>query len=141
MLLKFILKCSMRTLTFCNVIVFLTCTQTLFNSFFCSFWKHRQASEHALLSPPLPTCTSSHLIPRGFIFYHVRLTDFEEKIEGLWTGYSLPCFSIFPRENCEEQIDCVLIVTRYKVKKMSCARQLTCAQWGRTIFLVEILAK
>ena len=25
--------------------------------------------------------------PRFFVFYHVCLTDFEEKLEGLWTGY------------------------------------------------------
>ena len=25
--------------------------------------------------------------PAVFIFYHLRSTDFEEKIEGLWTGY------------------------------------------------------
>ena len=25
-------------------------------------------------------------IPRGFCFYHAHSTDFEKKIEGLWTG-------------------------------------------------------
>ena len=28
----------------------------------------------------------------------------------------------FPRENYEKQIDCVLLVTCYKVKNVSCAR-------------------
>ena len=27
--------------------------------------------------------------PAVFIFYHVRSTDFEEKMEGLWTGYAI----------------------------------------------------
>ena len=39
----------------------------------------------------------------------------------------------FPKQNYEKQLDCVLIVTRYKVKKCR-ARQLTCAQWSRKYF-------
>ena len=44
----------------------LACTQTLFYFSFRSFGKHQRAR---------------------FIFYHARLTDFEKKMEGLWTGY------------------------------------------------------
>ena len=126
----------------CIVIVFLACTQTLFYSSFLSFWKHRQAHERALLSPPLPPAIAviNFNLPR-FFFYHVCSTDFEEKLEGLWTGHSLPSLATHAVSEGKLKFDCVFLVTRYKVKKMSCSRQLTCAQWSRTFFLVEILAK
>ena len=77
----------------------LACTQTLFYFSFRSFGKHRRArkrGEHASEASerekefffPTPTplrCRS--ITPPRFIFYHACSTDFEEKIEGLWTGY------------------------------------------------------
>ena len=42
------------------------------------------------LPPPLTIPLHWRSInPLRFIFYHTRSTDFEEKIEGLWTGYSV----------------------------------------------------
>ena len=44
-----------------------------------------------LLPPPLRTPLRWRSInPSRFTFYHPRSTDFEEKIEGLWTGYVCP---------------------------------------------------
>ena len=57
--------------------------------FFFSFFsktsaspRERKINKYFLLSPPqpLPPCA-------GGFFNHARLTNFEEKIEGLWTGY------------------------------------------------------
>ena len=42
----------------------------------------------SLLPHPYPLALSVNKFPVVFIFYHVRSMDFEEKIEGLWTGYS-----------------------------------------------------
>ena len=39
-----------------------------------------------------------------FIFYHPRSTDFEEKIEGLWTGYLVRFFFFSPRGERETQV-------------------------------------
>ena len=49
----------------------------------------RENEREALLFSSSPTTTPLHwrsINPLRFIFYHPRLTDFEEKIEGLWTG-------------------------------------------------------
>ena len=79
------------------------CTQTLFYFSFRSFRKHRHArerGEHASAEReeekyifsfphPYPFALAVNKAPAVFIFYHARSTDFEEKIEGLWTGYFL----------------------------------------------------
>ena len=93
--------------------MFLAFTQTLFYSCFPSFQKHRQVHKHALLSPSLPPCDSSHLIPHGFIFYHVCSTDFEENEQAI--ASPVKPHVRFLRENREEQIDCMLIVMHYKL--------------------------
>ena len=71
----------------------LACTQTLFYFSYRYFGKHRGARERArkenkeLSSSPTTTRLRWRSInPLPFIFYHPRSTDFEEKIEGLWTG-------------------------------------------------------
>ena len=48
--------------------------------FFFSFF-------YFLLPPPLPPLRWRPINPLRFIFYHPRSTYFQEKIEGLWTGY------------------------------------------------------
>ena len=48
--------------------------------FFFSFF-------YFLLPPPLPPLRWRPINPLRYIFYHPRSTYFEEKIEGLWTGY------------------------------------------------------
>ena len=82
----------MPTLTFCfsiyfkpqNIYIYLQCNSApCLYSCFLSFQKHRQVDKHALLSPSLPPCDSSHLIPHGFIFYHVCSTDFEENEQAI----------------------------------------------------------
>ena len=83
----------------------LACTQTLFYFSFRSFRRHLRAREKekynvcrhlwekwGLLSfffpQHYPLALSWRSInPLRFIFYHLRSTDFEEKIEGLWTGW------------------------------------------------------
>ena len=42
----------------------------------------------SLLRHPYPLALAVNKSPAVFIFYHARSMDFEEKIEGLWTGYS-----------------------------------------------------
>ena len=44
-------------------------------------------STNFLLPPPPTPLRWRSINPPRFIFYHARSTDFEEKIEGLWTGY------------------------------------------------------
>ena len=39
--------------------------------------------------PPPPPCAGGQKKTLRYIFYHPRSTDFEENIEGLWTGYRL----------------------------------------------------
>ena len=65
-------------------------TDVVFFFFFRSFRKHRWAGKHVgrknSSSPTTtPLCWRS-INPLQFIFYHPRSTNFEEKIEGLWTG-------------------------------------------------------
>ena len=80
----------------------LACTQTLLK-FFLSFflktsgseasaqeraWSERKKNKERLFSYS-PTTTPLHwqsINPLRFIFYHPCSTEFEEKIEGLWTG-------------------------------------------------------
>ena len=57
--------------------------------FFHSFLKHRRTceSEREFFFPhPYPLALAVNKFPAVFIFYHARSTDFEEKMEGLWTG-------------------------------------------------------
>ena len=85
----------------------LACTQTLSYFSFRSFRKHRRARERSerartseerekesknkeslFSSSPTPTPLRWRSInPLRLVVYHARLTDFEEKLEGLWTGY------------------------------------------------------
>ena len=60
----------------------LACTQTLFLLFFFSFFSKTSASSRAK--------RARSINPLWYTFYHSRLTDFQEKIEGLWTGYPTP---------------------------------------------------
>ena len=70
----------------------LSCTHTLFCfsfRFFSKTWssaRERKIKNYFLLSPPLPLALAVNKFPAGFIFYHARLTDFEEKVRGLWPG-------------------------------------------------------
>ena len=66
-------------------------TQMLFYFSFCSFRKHRRARssrKETIFSTPTPTPLRWRWIspPRFLFFYQARSTNFEEKIEGLWTG-------------------------------------------------------
>ena len=47
-----------------------------------------KTSASASSSSPTPLCWGSINPPAVLFFCHVRSTDFEEKIEGLWTGYN-----------------------------------------------------
>ena len=47
-----------------------------------------KTSASASSSSPTPLCWGVNKSSRSFIFCHARSTDFEEKIEGLWTGYN-----------------------------------------------------
>ena len=68
------------------------CTQTLFCFSFGSFRKHRWARERVrsiyffFFPPPYHPALAVNKSLGVFIFYHARSTDFEEKVEGLWTG-------------------------------------------------------
>ena len=62
----------------------LACIQTLYMFYFRSFGKHRRARERGEHARKKNLRLRSVNPPR-FIFYHARSTDFEEKIEGLWT--------------------------------------------------------
>ena len=56
---------------------------------FPSFQKHRRAPQQSKRTRTSPTTTPLRwrsINPLRFKFYHPRSTDFEEKIEGLWTG-------------------------------------------------------
>ena len=62
-----------------------------------SFRKYRRAREKEksvswfrlfYSSPTSTLCAGGQQIPRGFCFYHARSTDFEEKLEGLWSNIS-----------------------------------------------------
>ena len=53
--------------------------------FFFSSFSKTSASKPTPTSTPL-RWRSILKSPAVIIFYHARLTDFEEKIEGLWTG-------------------------------------------------------
>ena len=71
----------------------LACTQTFYFSFVHHerrAWENEHgARERKNLFCSSSTTTSLHwrsINPPRFIFYHVRSTDFEEKIDGLWTG-------------------------------------------------------
>ena len=72
--------------------VWTACIQTLLYFSFRCFGKHRRARERKIKkrlfsSSPTPTPLRwGSINPPRFIFYHARSTDFEEKIEGLWTG-------------------------------------------------------
>ena len=68
------------------------CKQTLFYFSFHPFQKHRRArgNERGVRERKIPTTTLLRwrsINPLRFIFYHPRSTHFQEKIEGLWTGY------------------------------------------------------
>ena len=52
--------------------------------FFFSFFSKTSASASSSSPHPYPL----NKFPRGFIFYHASSTDFEEKMEGLWTSYN-----------------------------------------------------
>ena len=65
---------------------FWACTQTLFYFSFRSFFSFSSAS----IDPLAMAVNKSQAV---FIFYHGRSTDFEEKIEGLWTNRRLFCLS------------------------------------------------
>ena len=57
------------------------------------FWKHRLTREKKKNEELFFFSTTLNPLrwrssPEDFIFYHAHLTDFEEKIEGLWTGYT-----------------------------------------------------
>ena len=58
------------------------CTQTLFIFLFVIFESIGEQAYPYLYSLALAVNKS----PAVIIFYHARLTDFEEKIEGLWIG-------------------------------------------------------
>ena len=64
----------------------LACTQTLLHFSFRSFRKHGRSGERGEHASEHPFALAVNKFPR-FIFHHARSTDFEEKIEGLWTGY------------------------------------------------------
>ena len=75
----------------------LACKQTFYFSFhsFQKRWQAKRArrarkknKEYVYLSSPTTTPLRWQPInPLRFIFYHPRSTDFQEKKEGLWTGY------------------------------------------------------
>ena len=81
----------------------LACTQTLSYFSFRSFRKHRRAKRACenkqgaregkikkgfFSSSPTPTPLRWRSInPLRLVFYNARSTDFEKKLEGLWTGY------------------------------------------------------
>ena len=79
---------------FCLLIA---CTQTLL---YFSFQKHRRAHERRRRARTSVEREKEKYTPLRwrsinllrFIFYHPRSTYFEEKIEGLWTGYLLITF-------------------------------------------------
>ena len=55
----------------------------------------RRAQESKLILPyPYLLALTVNKSPAVFIFYHARSTDFEEKIEGLWTGLSFLFFLV-----------------------------------------------
>ena len=60
--------------------------------YFGEFASEANARERFLF--PLPLLVSNSVTPPLFIFYRARSTDFEEKIEGLCTGYDI-AFNIF----------------------------------------------
>ena len=68
------------------------CKRTLFYFSFRPFQKHRRGSENkrGARERKIPSTTLLRwrsINPLRFIFYHPRSTDFQEKIEGLWTGH------------------------------------------------------
>ena len=61
---------------------------------------HPKKFEGPPISPPPPLQLKLWLVPKSlrFIFYHPRSTDFEEKIEGMWTGHLFEEFKCFDRK-------------------------------------------
>ena len=69
----------------------LACTQMFFYFSFRSFHKHQRGRRSRkktifFFLHPYPLVLAVNNSPAVFVFYHAGSTDFEEKIEGLWTG-------------------------------------------------------
>ena len=69
----------------------LACTQMLFYFSFRSLHKHQRGRRWRkktvfFFLHPYPLVLAVNNSPAVFVFYHAGSTDFEEKIEGLWTG-------------------------------------------------------
>ena len=86
--------CVLSSSTFLSLLIAIS--TTIFFSlytdvvlFFFSFFSKTSAS-----IDPLALVVNKS--PAVFIFYHGRSTDFEEKIEGLWTGDYFVCHSLLP---------------------------------------------
>ena len=70
----------------------LACTQMFFYFSFRSFHKHQRGRRSRkktifFFLHPYPLVLAVNNSPAVFVFYHAGSTDFEEKIEGLWTGW------------------------------------------------------
>ena len=64
-------------------IIFVSATQPVHGRCFIFLFVLRSFRKHTMCET---RCRAVNKSPRVFVFYHVRSTDFEEKIEGLWTG-------------------------------------------------------
>ena len=70
--------------------VWIAFIQTLLYFSFRCFGKHRRARERKMKKTSIFFFAHPYPFALGVnIFYHARSTDFEEKIEGLWTGSRL----------------------------------------------------